>query len=76
MIKGKYVATIELNFHIDEPTPGLAPFEVIKKQVTDGEMDKTIVAILADEFGELCSVGLTKLYADLYKIGGNDNETD
>ena len=69
MIKGKYVATIELNFNVDESTDGLLPFETLQAKVTGGELDK------ADEFGELCSVGLNKQYADLYLVdGGNDND--
>ena len=40
-----------------------------------GELDKAIVAVISDEFGELCSVGLNKQYADLYLVdGGNDND--
>lgn len=75
MIKGKYVATIELNFNVDESTNGLLPFETLKAQVTDEELDKAIVAILSDEFGEICSVGLNRQYADLYRVsGGNDND--
>lgn len=75
MLKGKYVATIELNFSVDENTNGLLPFETLKAQVTGGELDKAIVAILSDEFGEICSVGLNRQYADLYRVsGGNDND--
>lgn len=75
MIKGKYVATIELNFNVDESTDGLLPFETLQAKVTGGELDKAIVAVISDEFGELCSVGLNKQYADLYLVdGGNDND--
>nr|DAK96259.1 MAG TPA: hypothetical protein [Caudoviricetes sp.] len=75
MIKGKYVATIELNFNVDESTDGLLPFETLQAKVTGGELDKAIVAVISDEFGELCSVGLNKQYADLYLVdGGHDNE--
>ena len=75
MIKGKYVATIELNFNVDESTDGLLPFETLQAKVTCGELDKAIVAVISDEFGELCSVGLNKQYADLYLVdGGKDND--
>lgn len=74
MIKGRYVATVVMDFKIDENTPGLLPFDELKRQVTDGELDKGIVAILSNEFGDLCSIGLTKQFADLYHIdGGADN---
>lgn len=75
MIKGKYVATIELNFNVDESTDGLLPFETLQAKVTGGGLDKAIVAVISDEFGELCSVGLNKQYADLYLVdGGNDDD--
>ena len=75
MIKGKYVATIELNFNVDESTDGLLPFETLQAKVTGGELDKAIVAVISDEFGELRSVGLNKQYADLYLVdGGNDDD--
>ena len=70
MIKGKYVATIELNFNVDESTDGLLPFETLQAKVTCGELDKAIVAVISDEFGELCTVGLNKQYADLYLVDG------
>lgn len=50
MIKGKYVATIELNFNVDESTDGLLPFETLQAKVTCGELDKAIVAVISDEF--------------------------
>ena len=40
MIKGKYVATIELNFNVDESTDGLLPFETLQAKVTGGELDR------------------------------------
>lgn len=74
MIKGQYVATIVMNFKIDENTLGLLPFDELKRRVTNGELDNGIVAILSGEFGDLCSIGLTKQYADLYHVdGGTDN---
>lgn len=47
----------------------------LEVQASGGELDKAIVAVISDEFGELCSVGLNKQYADLYLVdGGNDND--
>ena len=65
-IKGKYAATIELNFNFDENLNGLLPFETLKGMVTGGKLDDTIVAMLADEFGDLASVKIKRQYADLY----------
>lgn len=74
MIKGRYVATIVMDFKIDENTLGLLPFDELKRRVTNGELDNGIVAILSKEFGDLCSIGLTKQYADLYHVdGGAEN---
>lgn len=74
MIKGRYVATIVMNFKIDENTLGLLPFDELKRRVTNGELDNGIVAILSEKFGDLCSIGLTKQYADLYHVdGGAEN---
>lgn len=74
MIKGRYVAIIVMDFKIDENTLGLLPFDELKRQVTNGELDNGIVAILSEEFGGLCSIGLTKQYADLYHVdGGAEN---
>lgn len=68
MIKGKYVATIILNFHIDENDPGLLPFEKLHEQARNGTLDKAVVAVLSDEFGDIASVGLDRHYADLYRL--------
>ena len=69
-IKGKYVATIELNFNVDENLEGLLPFEKLKAMVTGGDLDKVIVSMLADEFGDLASVGMNRQYAELYLAEG------
>ena len=67
-IKGKYVATIELNFNGDENLEGLLPFEILKEIVTGGELDMTIFTMVANKFGDLASVELKRQYADLYRI--------
>lgn len=59
----------------EEENDIILPFETLQAKVTCGELDKAIVAVISDEFGGLCSVGLNKQYADLYLVdGGNDND--
>ena len=66
MIKGKYVATVTLDFCIDEKAEGLLPFEKLKKQVHE-ETTAYIENLLADEFEDLGSVRVVQQYADLYR---------
>ena len=73
MIKGKYVAIVEVNLSIDENTPNLKPFhqleKVVKHEITDAIKD-----MLEDEFGEVGSVIVTQNFADLYRIDGGDGK--
>jgi hypothetical protein len=68
MIRGRYVATVVLEFNIDDSQPGMYPFEKIKENICGGDMEKELVAILSEELGEGVSVGLAKQYSDLYKV--------
>ena len=66
MIKGKFVATIEIDIAVDENTPNLLPFEKLKKAVHNN----TVVAIkdmLCEQFGDIATVKVTKTFADLYR---------
>ena len=69
MIKGRYVATVLIDFNIDESEPGLYPLKKLKAIVTEGDLDKFLVAMISDEMPNGCSVGLNRQYADLYKDG-------
>lgn len=71
MIKGKFVATLVIDINIDDNQPGMRPFDEIKKDFNNGFIDKELVAIITDELGEGCAVGLTRQYADLYKVEDN-----
>ena len=74
MIKGKFVATIEIDIVIDENTPNLLPFEKMKAAVHNG-METAVKDMLCDEFGDIATVKVTKSFADLYRTEGN-HETD
>ena len=66
MIKGKFVATIEIDIAFDENMPGLLPFEELKEAVQN-EMETAIKDMLCDEFGDVATVKVTKTFADLYR---------
>ena len=66
MIKGKFVATIEIDIAVDENTPGLLPFEELKEAVHN-EMEIAVKNMLCDEFGDVATVKVTKSFADLYR---------
>ena len=66
MIKGKFVATIEIDIAVDENIPGLLPFEELKGAVHN-EMEIAIKDMLCDEFGDVATVKVTKSFADLYR---------
>lgn len=66
MIKGKFVATIEIDIAIDENTPNLLPFEELKEAVHN-EMEIAVNDMLCDEFGDIGTVKVTKTFADLYR---------
>lgn len=75
MIKGKFVATIEVDICVDENTPNLLPFDELKS-ATYNDMEAAIKSILDDEFRDIGSVKVTKTFADLYRLGGPDHEAD
>ena len=66
MIKGKFVATIEIDIAVDENTPNLLPFEKLKEAVHN-EMEAAVKDMLCEEFGDIATVKVTKTFADLHK---------
>ena len=66
MIKGKFVATIEIDIAVDENTPGLLPFEKLK-EVVHNEMEADVNDMLCEVFGNIATVKVTKTFADLYR---------
>ena len=66
MIKGKFVATIEIDISVDENTPNLLPFEKLKVAVHD-DMEDAVKDMLCEEFGDIATVKVTKSFADLYR---------
>ena len=66
MIKGKFVATIEIDISVDENTPNLLPFEKLKVAVHD-DMEDAVKDMLCEEFGDIATVKVTKSFTDLYR---------
>ena len=66
MIKGKFVATIEIDITIDENTTNLLPFEKLKAAVHN-DMETAVKDMLCEEFGDIATVKVTKTFADLYR---------
>lgn len=76
-IKGKYVAQIEMNFSVDENTPGLLPFDELQEEVKN-KMESAIKELLVDEFGDLTSkISVVCLYRDMWKeVLKDESQTD
>ena len=66
MIKGKFVATIEIDIAVNENTPGLLPFEKLKDAVHN-EMEAAVKDMLCEEFRDIATVKVTKTFTDLYR---------
>ena len=66
MIKGKFVATIEIDIAAGENTQNLLPFEELKEAVHN-EMETAVKDMLCEEFGDIGTVKVTKTFADLYR---------
>ncbi len=67
MIKGRYVALVEVDMHIEEQD-GMRPFEDIKNDVVNGYFTKGLTEMLEEELGEPdATVTVTQQYADLYR---------
>ena len=66
MIKGKFVAIVEINIDVDENTPNLLPFEKLQEAVHN-DMEAAVKDTLRDEFGDIATVKVTKSFSDLYR---------
>ena len=66
MIKGKFIATVEIDIAIDKNTPNLLPFEKLKEAVHN-EMEAAVNDMLCEEFGDIATVTVTNTFADLYR---------
>ncbi len=74
MIKGRYIAWIEINFHVDEKE-GIRPFDDIKDDIANGNMTEMLTELIKDELDEdFADVNVTQQYADLYSVEDGDSD--
>lgn len=73
MIKGKYVATVTIDFNINEAEPSLKPFDEIRDEIRH-DLTPDIQKMLEEEFGEYGKVAVSQLYADAYQVKEESNE--
>jgi hypothetical protein len=71
MIKGKYVAQIEIDILVDENTPNLLPFDQLKNAVHN-EMTAVVKSMLNDEFSDIGTITVCQQFADLWKEAAHD----
>ena len=75
MIKGRYVATVEIDICIPEDTPNLLPFAEIREKVYSG-LDDELHDLIQDEFDGIGTVRVTKQYADIYRYSDEDAKVE
>lgn len=75
MIKGKFVAQVEINISVDENTPGLLPPDAFCK-VVKTEQCACLQNMLNDELGNIGTIKVTQLFADAWLEEVKDNEVD
>ena len=66
MIKGKFVARIEIDISVNEDTPNLLPFKELKDSVNN-DMESVVKDILCEEFGAIANVKVIKTFSELHK---------
>lgn len=67
MIKGRYVALVEIDIHVTE-TDGVRPIEEIKGDIVGGVFTEALQREIESEFGEDADVTVTQQYADIYEV--------
>lgn len=67
MIKGKYVAVVEIDFAIDENDPTIKPFDKIRDEVRC-DFAPAIQGMLGEELEGVGKVTVNQMYADLYQV--------
>ena len=66
MIKGRYVATVEIDFSVSEKDPNLLPFDKIKENVCN-ETTELLTELIKQEFCPSGNVKITQQYADVFR---------
>ena len=66
MIKGRYVATVEIDFSVSEKDTNLLPFDKIKENVCN-ETTELLTELIEQEFCPAANVKITQQYADVFR---------
>ena len=66
MIKGRYVATVEIDFSVSEKDPDLLPFDKIKENIYN-ETTELLIELIEQEFCPAGKVKITQQYADVFR---------
>ena len=73
MIKGKYVAMVEIDISIDENKPGLKPFDEMKEYFYE-HMENETKALIEEELVDVATVRIITLAKDMYRVEGDNND--
>lgn len=67
MVKGKYVALVEIDFDFDETVGGYPPFEKIKEDLNEST-DRGIRELIQEDIDGIGTVQVHRQLYDLYQI--------
>ena len=73
MIKGRYVATVEIDFSMSENELGLLPFDEICNNWRNNTTEE-LIEIIQKELEPYGKVKITQQYADVYKCDEQEGE--
>ena len=73
MIKGRYVATVEIDFSMSENELGLLPFDEICNNLRNNTTEE-LIEIIQKELEPYGKVKITQQYADVYKCDEQEGE--
>lgn len=66
MIKGRYVATVEIDFSMSEKEPNILPFDEINEHWRN-ETTKFLTELIEQEFYPFGNVKVTQQYVDVFR---------
>ena len=73
MIKGRYVATVEIDFSMSENESGLLPFDELCTNWRNNTTE-VLTEIIQDELEPYGRVKITQQYVDVYRCEEQDGE--
>ena len=73
MIKGRYVATVEIDFSMSENESGILPFDEICNNWRNNTTE-VLTEIIQDELEPYGRVKITQQYVDVYRCEGQGGE--